>query len=138
MYCCSKYWRASSAFRCGGLLGLVAFAVIPPLELLLPFIVWFVTGAFPSLIFALWVVQLVALLGMAASEDKAADRAADARGGPDGPKRERLQHPRPGADSMSLQSGLVRRSPWATGSAATVVAFMRCTCRAVRFWVRPY
>lgn len=48
--------------------GLIAFAVIPPLELLLPFIAWFVTGVFPGLIFAIWVVQVVAMLGMAAAE----------------------------------------------------------------------
>jgi hypothetical protein len=50
-----------------GLVGLLAFAVIPPLELLLPFIVWFVTGVFPGFLFALWVVQFVAMLGMGAA-----------------------------------------------------------------------
>lgn len=44
-----------------GLLGLIAFAVIPPLELLLPFIMWFTTGNFPVLVFGLWAVQAFAI-----------------------------------------------------------------------------
>jgi hypothetical protein len=48
--------------------GLIAFAVVPPLELLLPFIVWFTTGLFPVLLFGLWAVQMVVFGLMAASK----------------------------------------------------------------------
>jgi hypothetical protein len=47
--------------------GLIAFAVIPPLELVLPFVVWFKLGFFPAVLFILWGVQIIAFLGMAAT-----------------------------------------------------------------------